>query len=165
MEKFLMTQEGYSKLNKELKRLVNEERPNIIDQLKDSRSYGGELSENTEYMEAKDAQDSLERKIMEIQNKLDNSKVISLSDLANDGVARFGTIVSLLDLDTDKEVEYQIVGIEEASIKELKISYVSPIGAAMLNKKIGDIIYFRTPNGERELEIIKVTLPNIKNPA
>lgn len=165
MSKFLMTQEGYSKLNKELKRLVIEERPKIIEQLKDSRGYGGELSENSEYMEAKDAQDSLERKIMEIQSKLDNAKIISLSDLVNDGIARFGTIVSLVDLDTDQEVEYQIVGIEEASIKELKISYVSPIGAAMLNKKIGDIIYFRTPNGERELEIIKVSLPKTKNPA
>lgn len=165
MQKFLMTQEGYSKLNIDLKKLINEDRPEIIERLKDSRGYGGELSENTEYMEAKDAQDIVERKIVEIQNKLDNAKVVSLLDLVNDGVARFGTIVSLIDLDTDLNVEYQIVGVDESSIKDSKISYLSPIGSAMLNKKVGDIIYFVTPSGERELEIIKVTLPNITKPA
>lgn len=164
MQKFLMTQDGFSKLNIDLKRLINEERPLIIERLKDARGYGGELSENTEYMEAKDAQDCLERKIVEIQKKLDNAKVVSLLDLVNDGVARFGTIVSLNDLDTDLDVEYQIVGIDESSIKDSKISYLSPIGAAMLNKRIGDVIYFRTPSGERELEITKVTLPNTKKP-
>ena len=159
MEKFLMTHLGYSKLNMELTRLINEERPKAIEALKDSKGFGGELSENTQYIEAKYAQESLENKIMEIQNKLSNSKVVKLDEIVNDGIARFGTIVKMVDLETDAELKYQIVGIDEISVKELKISYKSPMGAAILNKKVGDIIYFRTPNGERELEIIEIILP------
>lgn len=159
MEKFLMTNIGYSKLNMELKRLINEERPNAIEALKDSKDSGGELSENTQYIEAKAAQDSLENKIMEIQNKLSNAKVINLSEIVNDGIARFGTIVKLIDLDTEDHLSYQIVGVDEISIKDLKISYKSPMGASILNKKIGDKVYFRTPNGERELEIVEIVLP------
>ncbi len=161
MEKFLMTPTGYSKLNMELNRLINDERPKVIDALKESRSYGGELSENAEYLEAKDAQDNLEKKIMEIQNKLNNAKVVRIEDIVDDKVARFGTIVKLLDLDTEEELEYQIVGLEESDIKQFKISYLSPIGSAMLNKRVGDIIYFRIPNGDRELEILDVKIPKI----
>lgn len=160
MEKFLMTNIGYSKLNMELKRLINEDRPNAIEAIKDSKDSGGELSENTQYIEAKSAQDSLENKIMEIQNKLSNAKVVKLEEIVNDGIARFGTIVKLIDLDTEDTLSYQIVGVDEISIKDLKISYKSPMGSSILNKKIGDIIYFRTPTGERELEIIEINLPS-----
>lgn len=158
-KKFLMTQVGYSKLYGELNRLINEERPSVIDALKESRTYGGELSENSEYLEAKDRQDVVEKKIAELKVKIESSKIVDIKEIADDGVARFGTIVTLVDFDDDKEIVYQLVGEEEASIKEGKISYRSPLGAAVLNKKLGDSVYFRTPSGERELEIIKITMP------
>jgi transcription elongation factor GreA len=158
-KKFLMTQVGYSKLYSELNRLINEERPSVIDALKESRTYGGELSENSEYLEAKDRQDVVEKKIAELKVKIESSKIVDIKEIADDGVARFGTIVTMVDFDDDKELIYQLVGEEEASIKEGKISYRSPLGAAVINKKLGDSVYFRTPNGERELEIIKITMP------
>lgn len=158
-KKFLMTQVGYSKLYGELNRLINEERPSVIDALKESRTYGGELSENSEYLEAKDRQDVVEKKIAELKVKIESSKIVDIKEIADDGVARFGTIVTMVDFDDDKELVYQLVGEEEASIKEGKISYRSPLGAAVINKKLGDSVYFRTPNGERELEIIKITMP------
>jgi transcription elongation factor GreA len=159
MEKFLMTHLGYSKLNMELTRLINEERPLAIEALKDAKGFGGELSENIQYIEAKYSQEALETKIMEIQNKLSNSKVVKLEEIVNDGIARFGTIVKLVDLETDAILQYQIVGVDEISIKDLRISYKSPMGSAILNKKIGEVIYFRTPSGDRELEILEIILP------
>ena len=158
-KKFLMTHVGYSKLYSELNRLINEERPSVIDALKESRTYGGDLSENSEYLEAKDRQDVVEKKIAELKVKIESSKIVDIKEIADDGVARFGTIVTMIDFDDDKELIYQLVGEEEASIKEGKISYRSPLGAAVINKKLGDSVYFRTPNGERELEIIKITMP------
>lgn len=158
-KKFLMTQAGYSKLYNELNRLINEERPSVIDALKEARTYGGELSENAEYLEAKDRQDVVEKKIAELKLKIESSKIVDITEIADDGVARFGTIVTMVDFEDDKEVIYQLVGEEESSIKEGKISYRSPLGAAVINKRLGDSVYFRTPNGERELEIIKITIP------
>jgi transcription elongation factor GreA len=158
-KKYLMTRTGYAKLVAEINNLIKVERPRVIDAIKESRAYGGELSENSEYLEAKDQQEGLEKKISELQLRLDNARVIDIENVVNDGVVRFGTIVKLLDLDTDEEFSYQIVGQEESSIKEGRISYLSPIATAMMNKKIGDLIYFRIPNGERELEILEIKTP------
>ena len=155
-KKYLMTRTGFAKLVAELNNLIKVERPKVIDSIKESRAYGGELSENSEYLEAKDQQESLEKKISDLQMRLDNARVIDIEKVVSDGVVRFGTIVKLLDLDTDSEVSYQIVGEEESSIKEGKISYLSPIAIAMMNKRIGDLIYFRIPKGERELEILEI---------
>jgi len=159
-KKFLMTKVGYSRLCADLSKLINVERPNVIESLKESRTYGGELSENAEYLEAKDRQDTVEKKIAEIQLKIESAKIVDLKDIVDDGLARFGTIVKLVDLDTEKEMYYQLVGEEEAVIRENKISYRSPLGAAVMNKKVGDVVYFRTPSGERELEILEIKLPN-----
>lgn len=109
-KKFLMTQVGYSKLYSELNRLINEERPSVIDALKESRTYGGELSENSEYLEAKDRQDVVEKKIAELKVKIESSKIVDIKEIADDGVARFGTIVTMVDFDDDKELVYQLVG-------------------------------------------------------
>lgn len=160
-KKLLMTQQGYTKIANDLSRLINEERPSVIEALKESRTYGGELSENAEYLEAKDRQDAVEKKIVDLQTKMEQAKIVNLADIADDGVARFGTVVTLVDLDdeSEKEIKYQLVGEDEAVVKDGRISYKSPLGAAVLNKKIGDIVYFRTPSGERELEIINIKLP------
>lgn len=159
-KKFLMTKVGYSRLCADLSKLINVERPSVIESLKESRTYGGELSENAEYLEAKDRQDTVEKKIAELQLKIESAKIVDLKDIVDDGLARFGTIVKLVDLDTEKEMYYQLVGEEEAVIRENKISYRSPLGAAVMNKKVGDVVYFRTPSGERELEILEIKLPN-----
>lgn len=155
-KKYLMTRNGYSKVSKELDFLITQERPRVIESIRESRSYGGELSENAEYLEAKERQESLEKKISGLKEKLEQTKVIDIDQIADDGVVRFGSIVSLLDLETDEEVTYQIVGEEEADIKHSKISYTSPIAAAMMGKKIDDVIYFRIPKGDRELEILDI---------
>lgn len=160
-KKLLMTQSGYTKICNDLSKLINEERPSVIDALKEARTYGGELSENAEYLEAKDRQDNVEKRITELQNKIEQAKIVNLSEIVDDGIARFGTIVTMVDLDdeSEKNIVYQLVGEDEASIKEGRISYRSPLGSAVINKKVGDVVYFRTPSGERELEILDVKLP------
>ena len=117
-KKLLMTQSGYTKICNDLSKLINEERPSVIDALKEARTYGGELSENAEYLEAKDRQDNVEKRITELQNKIEQAKIVNLSEIVDDGIARFGTIVTMVDLDdeSEKNIVYQLVGEDEASI-------------------------------------------------
>lgn len=147
-----MTLEGKVKLETELKRLIQVERPQVIKLIEDARS-NGDLSENADYDAAKERQAFVEARIGEIQSKLANAEVVDIASLNSDRII-FGAKVNLCDLETEEEFTYQIVGEDEADVKNGKISVFSPLARSMIGKKPGDIVEFKSPKGERELEVL-----------
>ncbi len=152
----IITKKGFEKLREELKHYQSEKRYEAIEAIKTSRSMSGEMAENAEYQEALAEQDRIEKHINILKDKVDNAKVIDVSLISNLDVVSFGVTVTLMDLDTDKEIVFQIVGIEETDVAKGRISYQSPIAKEALGKKVGDIIDVEVPAGDRELEIIKI---------
>lgn len=151
----LMTESGYEKLKERLK-ISSDEREQALQEIAEAKKQGGELSENSEFIEAKDRFDKLENQIYKINERLRNARKIDLDEVVRDGKVRFGSVVKMVDLDTSEELSYQILGEDDMDIKIGVISYKSPIARAMIGKSIGDQVYFATPNGERELEILNV---------
>ncbi|MCH2534700.1 MAG: transcription elongation factor GreA [Bdellovibrionales bacterium] len=152
MSKHPMTLEGKKRLDEELKHLIQVERPNVIKAIEEARGHG-DLSENADYDAAKERQGFIESRITDIQNKLAEAEVVDTSSLQSDKII-FGAHVELIDLDDDKTVKYQIVGEDEANVKEGKISIFSPLSRAMIGKVVGDIVEFKTPKGEKEYEVV-----------
>lgn len=152
MSKQPMTLEGKKRLDEELKHLIQVERPNVIKAIEEARGHG-DLSENADYDAAKERQGFIESRITDIQNKLAEAEVVDTSSLNSDKII-FGAHVELIDLDDDKTVKYQIVGEDEANVKEGKISIFSPLSRAMIGKTVGDIVEFKTPKGEKEYEVV-----------
>lgn len=146
-----MTIEGKARLEEELKNLTHVERPKIIKAIEDARS-NGDLSENADYDAAKERQGFIESRIGEIQSKIANAEVIDISSLKSDKII-FGARVVLLDLETEEEVTYQIVGEDEADVKSGKISVFSPLARSVIGKKKGDVVEFKSPKGEKEYEV------------
>ena len=155
MNKTPLTVAGAEKLRTELHRLKTVERPNVIAAIAEARSHG-DLSENAEYEAAKDRQGFIEGRIMEVESKLANAQIIDPTLLDADGRCVFGATVELEDLESGQVVTYQIVGDDEADIKENKISISSPIARALIGKFAGDIAEVQAPGGVREFEIIDV---------
>ncbi len=155
MNKTPLTINGAEKLRLELHRLKTVERPSVIAAIAEARSHG-DLSENAEYDAAKERQGFVEGRIMEVEGKLANAQIIDPKLLDADGRCVFGATVELEDLDTEKSVTYQIVGEDEADIKQNKISVSSPIARALIGKYAGDIAEVQAPGGIREYEIIDV---------
>ena len=155
MNKTPLTVAGAEKLRTELHRLKTVERPNVIAAIAEARSHG-DLSENAEYEAAKDRQGFIEGRIMEVESKLANAQLIDPTLLDADGRCVFGATVELEDLESGQVVTYQIVGDDEADIKENKISISSPIARALIGKYAGDIAEVQAPGGVREYEILDV---------
>ncbi|CAM5309760.1 transcription elongation factor GreA [Thauera mechernichensis] len=155
MNKTPLTVAGAEKLRAELHRLKTVDRPNVIAAIAEARSHG-DLSENAEYEAAKDRQGFIEGRIMEVEAKLANAQIIDPKLLDADGRCVFGATVELEDMDAGQVVTYQIVGDDEADIKENKISISSPIARALIGKFAGDIAEVQAPGGVREFEIIDV---------
>ena len=155
MNKTPLTVAGAEKLRTELHRLKTVERPNVIAAIAEARSHG-DLSENAEYEAAKDRQGFIEGRIMEVESKLANAQIIDPTLLDADGRCVFGATVELEDLDSGQVVTHQIVGDDEADIKENKISISSPIARALIGKYAGDIAEVQAPGGVREYEILDV---------
>lgn len=155
MNKTPLTVAGAEKLRAELHRLKTVERPNVIAAIAEARSHG-DLSENAEYEAAKDRQGFIEGRIMEVEAKLANAQIIDPKLLDADGRCVFGATVELEDMDSGQVVIYQIVGDDEADIKESKISISSPIARALIGKYAGDIAEVQAPGGVREYEVIDV---------
>ena len=149
-----MTQEGYDLLKQELKHLTTVERPDVINAIAEARAHG-DLSENAEYHAAKEKQSFIEGRISELDDKLARADVIDVSKLTG-GKIRFGATVSLIDVDSEEESSYKIVGDDEANVKEGKISISSPIARALIGKEEGDEAEVAAPAGARAYEIIKV---------
>ncbi len=148
IEKVPMTPEGYRKLQDELKRLKAEERPRIIKAIEEALDHG-DLTENAEYDAAKAAQQQLDQRMREIEDKLSRAQVIRPEDVKGDRVV-FGARVLLTDLENEKQVSYQLVGEEEADRTQRRISVKSPLARGMIGKSVGDMFYVQTPSGERE---------------
>ncbi len=155
MEKVPMTAHGAETLRAELDRLKGKERPRIVQAISEAREQG-DLRENAEYQYAKEEQGFIEGRIKEIEHKLSSAQIIDVTSITPTGKVIFGTTVGLLNLDTDDEVTYKIVGDEEADIKVNKISVYSPIARALIGKSEGDVVVVKTPNGEVEYEICSV---------
>ncbi|MCB0366449.1 MAG: transcription elongation factor GreA [Bdellovibrionaceae bacterium] len=147
-----MTLTGKAMLEAELKRLLTQERPSVIRAIEEARGHG-DLSENADYDAAKERQAFVEARISEIQGKLVGAEVVDPKSIKADRVV-FGATVVLQDLDTDDEVTYQIVGEDEADVKNGKISVFSPLARSMIGKRAGDVVEFKSPKGEREYEIL-----------
>ena len=154
MEKIPITSDGKLKVEEELKTLKATERPRIINAIAEARAHG-DLSENAEYHAAKEEQAHNETRIMELEDLLSKAEVIDPSKLSGEDI-KFGAKVILIDLDTDEEAKYQIVGDIESDFKEKKISISSPIAKALIGKSIGDEVEVNTPGGGKSYEIIKV---------
>jgi len=152
MDKQPMTKAGKSQLDEELKKLLQVERPAVIKAIEEARSHG-DLSENADYDAAKERQAFIESRIGEIQGKLATAEVVDPKEIKSDTIV-FGATVKLLDLEVEKESTYQIVGVDEANIKEGRISIFSPLGRAMIGKKAGDVVEFHSPKGDKEYEVV-----------
>ena len=155
MNKTPLTVAGAEKLRTELHRLKTVERPSVIAAIAEARSHG-DLSENAEYEAAKDRQGFIEGRIMEVESKLANAQIIDPKLLDADGRCVFGATVELEDMDSGQIVTYQIVGEDEADIKDNKISISSPIARALIGKYAGDVAEVQAPGGVREYEVIDV---------
>lgn len=149
-----LTRESYETLQDDLKRLIREERPKVIQDIAEARSHG-DLSENAEYDAAKHRQAFIEGRIQELSDKLARAYVVDLSNLTPDKVV-FGATVTLYDTATEEETTYKIVGEEEADIKLGKISCTSPVGKALIGHKLDDTVKVKVPAGEKEYEIIEI---------
>lgn len=153
-KKFVMTYEGVKKLEDELEFLKTVKRKEITEKIKVALGYG-DLSENSEYDEAKNEQAFTEGRIIQLENMLKNAAVVDESEIPKDKVA-VGTKVKVKDYEFDEEVEYSIVGSAEADPMEFKISNESPVGAALLGRKVGEIIEVSVPGGINKFEILGI---------
>lgn len=147
-----MTAVGAAKLSEELERLKKIERPGVVKAIAEARSHG-DLKENAEYHAAKEQQGFIEARIRDIEDRLSRSNIIDVTKVSNDGKVVFGSTVALVNMDTDEQVVYQIVGEEEADIRLGKISFTSPIARAIIGKYQGDSVEVKTPSGLVEYEI------------
>ncbi|QQN74097.1 transcription elongation factor GreA [Croceicoccus sp. YJ47] len=152
VEKVPMLAEGYEKLTADLKAL-REERPRIVDAIEEARAHG-DLSENAEYHAAKERQGQVEASIADLEDRVSRAQIIDPATLSGDKVV-FGATVSMLDED-EKPIRYQIVGQTEADAKKGRISYSSPMGRALIGKKVGEEIEVTVPSGERFYLIDKI---------
>jgi transcription elongation factor GreA len=155
MSKVPLTVAGAEMLRQELHRLKTVERPSVIAAIAEARSHG-DLSENAEYDAAKERQGFIEGRIREVESQISNGQIIDPKLLDADGRCVFGATVDLEDLGTGETVTYQIVGDDEADIKDGKIAISSPIARALIGKFAGDVAELRAPGGVRELELINV---------
>ncbi|MEH6642031.1 transcription elongation factor GreA [Vreelandella glaciei] len=152
MNKVPMTVAGEKSLREELDHLKSEARPQVIAAIAEAREHG-DLKENAEYHAAREQQGFIEGRIQEIESKLSVCQVIDVTKLPKTGKVIFGVTVSLMNLDTDAEVTYRIVGEDEADIKSGRISVTSPIARALIGKEEGDVVVVKTPGGDVEYEI------------
>ncbi len=155
MSKIPMTRQGADALRAELERLKKVDRPRIVQAIAEAREHG-DLKENAEYHAAREQQGFCEGRIQEIEGKLSNAQVIDISQIPESGKVIFGTTVVIINVDTEEEKTYQIVGDDEADVKSNKISVNSPIARGLIGKEEGDVVVIVTPGGEVEYEIDSV---------
>lgn len=155
MQRVPMTVAGEKNLREELTRLKSEDRPRIIQSIAEAREHG-DLKENAEYHAAREQQSFCEGRIGEIEGKLADSQVIDITKIPYQEKVLFGTTVKIINVATDEEVRYQIVGDDEADVKANKISVSSPIARALIGKQLGEEVLVKTPGGDTEYEIDEI---------
>lgn len=154
MERVPMTADGYTRLEEELRDLKTVERPAVIKAIEQAREHG-DLSENAEYHAARERQSFIEGRVAELEDKTRRAEIIDVSKLTGK-VVKFGATILLADQDTDEESTYQIVGADEADIKNGRLSVSSPLAQALISKTPGDTVEVTTPGGGKSYEILKV---------
>lgn len=150
-----MTKEGADALQTELNKLKKEDRPRITEAIADAREHG-DLKENAEYHAAREQQGLVEARIKQLEALLSNAQIIDVTKLPQTGKVVFGATVTVLNIDTDEEVTYKIVGNEESDVKANKISVNSPIARALIGKEEGEEIVVQAPSGNIDYEIIEI---------
>jgi transcription elongation factor GreA len=155
VRRFPITVRGEERLRAELKRLKSEDRPTVIKAIAEARGHG-DLSENAEYHAAREHQGFIEGRIKEIESRLANSEVIDVSKLPQTGKVVFGATVELEAQDDGARVKYQIVGEDEADIRQGMVAVTSPIARALVSKQQGDVVEVQAPGGVRSYEIVTV---------
>lgn len=155
MNKVPITVRGAEKLQEELTQLKSVDRPRVIEAIAEARAHG-DLKENAEYHAAREQQGFIEGRIKDIEAKLSNATIIDVTKIDANGKVVFGTTVVVADEETGDEVTYQIVGEDEADIKQNKISISSPIARALIGKEQDDVVEIQTPGGLRSLEIVEI---------
>ena len=156
VERIPMSVTGSRQLREELERLERVERHEIIKAIETARAHG-DLSENAEYHAAKERQGMVEGRILSLKDKLSRAEIIDCSTVRTDRVV-FGTVITLFDVLTESEVTYQLLGPEEVDVKKGTISFLSPLGKALLGKEEDDEGVVKTPGGLREYEVISITV-------
>lgn len=156
MDKFPITRAGFERLKEELDRLKRVEVPANIRDIEVAREHG-DISENAEYAAAKERQSFIQGKVQEIENNLARSTIVDLKDLT-DEMAVFGSTVTIEDINTGEVTRYQLVGPFESDMNRNQLSVTSPIGKALIRKKLGDEVKVNTPGGVREFEIVDITI-------
>ena len=149
-----MTVEGHQRLVDELKHLTRVERPKVVQDIAEARSHG-DLSENAEYDAARDRQGFVEGRILELGDKIARAHVIDTKALVSEKIL-FGATVTLFDIDNEEEVMYQIVGVDEAELKDGKISITSPVGKTLIGHFVDDEVKINVPSGVKLYEVIKI---------
>ena len=157
-ESYPMTPRGYETLKAELKQLTTKDRPAVINAISSAREHG-DLKENAEYHAAKEQQGFIEGRIQELNEKLALANVIDITKLSGEKVV-FGATVSFVDVDTEEESSYQIVGADESDISQNKISVSSPIARALIGRSVGDTLTIPIPKGKIVIEITDVEFVN-----
>jgi len=151
MERVPMTRQGAEALKKNIAYLKGEKRHKIVAAIEEARAHG-DLSENAEYHAAKEEQGMNEARLKDMEDKIARAQIIDPASISSEKIV-FGATVALIDVETDTEITYQIVGVDEADIEQGKISITSPMARAMIGKEEGDVAAVQAPSGEREYEI------------
>ena len=159
IERIFMSVTGHKQLREELERLERVERPDIIKAIEVARAHG-DLSENAEYHAAKERQGMVEGRILDLKDKLGRAEIIDCTKVATERVV-FGTVITLFDLKTETEVTFQLLGPEEVDVDKGVISFLSPLGKALLGKEEDDEVSVGTPGGMREYEVISIVAPTL----
>jgi transcription elongation factor GreA len=154
-KELILTYEGLKKLEDELEKLKTVRRREVAERIKTAREFG-DLSENAEYDEAKNEQAFIEGRIAELEHKLKNARIIDEDDIGTD-IVSIGSIVKVRDEELDEVLRFHIVGSAEADPMEDKISNESPVGAALLSKKVGDVINIEVPDGNVVMKVIEIS--------
>ena len=154
-DKMPMTAEGLARLEEELRHLKGTARPEAIRAIAQAREHG-DLSENAEYHAARDRQSFIEGRVSELEDKIARAEVIDVSKLSGKTV-KFGAKVTLIDEDTDEKLTYQIVGQDEADVKQGRLAITSPLARALIGKNAGETVEVNTPKGEKAYEIRRVS--------
>lgn len=154
MTKIPMTADGYARLEEELKHLKTVARPDVIRAISEAREHG-DISENAEYLAARERQSFIEGRLAELEDKISRAEIIDPATLSGKQV-KFGATVTLIDEDTEEKSVYQIVGEDEADIKARRLAITSPLARALVGKSVGDSVEVTTPSGSRSYEISKV---------
>ena len=158
MEKNPMTAGGFTRLQDELKQLKTIERPAVIKAIAEAREHG-DLKENAEYHAARERQSFIEGRVAIIEDRMSRAQVIDTTTLKDKDTVQFGSLITVIDNDTDEELDFQIVGQDESDVKQGLLSFTAPLARGLIGKKVGSNVEIITPKGSKSYEIAKISVP------